>query len=643
MLRLENINKAYEIRKDLKQDVLEDLNVEFPNKGFISIVGNSGSGKTTLLNIVAGLDQADSGTIYYNDKKIDNFDDYRQSLVGVVFQDYNLIDHLNIVDNVILSITDDKKDKKSHAVEILGKLGLGDYLHKKPKHLSGGQKQRVAIARMIAMDVDIFICDEPTGSLDAGTTESIVDLLKDLSKEKLILFVTHNLDIAKKYSDNILEMKSGQVESDLSYPVEKKAMKPNRSYHKNVKWLAIKNLLGKYKMTLKFVMLTAFIMLMSALAIILNTEVFREYIHDYYLSEGIKTMNVWVDYHADFDEIKKDVGKMHSVIHVAKDYSSRLGIATSNLEKNRTPTGPLAVEVEVEEITDNDYLKSIITAGRLPEKPDEIVVSAESAIIMLSELKLGGQRLFDQFKTGGLDNDYVFNLIDDKKFIIVESGYPRIQVVGLVDDTKIREDHQTVYFYDGFLELYESTWPLKANAFKIYKDSLYEEDEIILEEELVANEDFIIDRTTYDNRRLYNKIDSMLELSTISLIVIIVIAAVSYISLISSSIFERKYEIGLYRTTGYNNKLTAGIFGYEMFFINITSITIVIAALVYIVYYVTQEVHAISSYGYTLSNLNIPSIIGMEILILLAFTIGTIYFTQKKILKDTIIANIRDL
>ena len=147
-----------------------------------------GSLSSSLLNIIGGLDSPDSGEIKYNKELIKDYEKFRRERVGYVFQDFNLVGHLSAVDNVILSMSNDVNDKKKRAIDVLHKLGLKDHLHKHPSQLSGGQQQRVAIARMIVKDVDIIICDEPTGSLDEVTEKNIVELIKELSVDKLVIF-----------------------------------------------------------------------------------------------------------------------------------------------------------------------------------------------------------------------------------------------------------------------------------------------------------------------------------------------------------------------------------------------------------------------------------------------------------------------
>ena len=221
MLELKNIKKSYKIG-DIETKALDDVSVCFREKEFVSILGPSGSGKSTCLNIIGGLDRYDSGDLIIKGKKTKDFKDkdwdaYRNNSIGFVFQNYNLISHLSIVDNVEMGMTLSGvkgKEKKKRAIEVLEKVGLKEHIHKRPNQLSGGQMQRVAIARAIVNDPEILLCDEPTGALDTVTSVQIMEIIKEISKDKLVIMVTHNPDLAEKYSDRIIKFEDGKILSD---------------------------------------------------------------------------------------------------------------------------------------------------------------------------------------------------------------------------------------------------------------------------------------------------------------------------------------------------------------------------------------------------------------------------------------------
>lgn len=227
MLELKKIKKSYRTG-DFVQTALEDVSLTFRKNEFVSILGPSGSGKTTLLNIIGGLDRYDAGDLIINGKSTKKFkgkdwDAYRNNCVGFIFQSYNLIGHISVLDNIEMCMTLSgvgAKEKKQKAMAALERVGLKDHAHKKPNQLSGGQMQRVAIARALVNDPDIILADEPTGALDSKTSVQIMDLISEISKDKLVIMVTHNSDLAHEYANRIIEVKDGKVVED-SNPIKK--------------------------------------------------------------------------------------------------------------------------------------------------------------------------------------------------------------------------------------------------------------------------------------------------------------------------------------------------------------------------------------------------------------------------------------
>ena len=260
MLKLENITKDY-LAGNSKIEALKGINIEFRKSEFVSILGPSGCGKTTLLNIIGGLDRYTNGDLSINEKSTKQFKDrdwdtYRNHSVGFVFQNYNLIPHQTVLSNVELALTlsgVSKKERRKRAIEALENVGLKDQINKKPNQLSGGQMQRVAIARALVNNPEIILADEPTGALDTKTSVQIMEILKSISKDKLIIMVTHNPDLAEKYSSRIIKVLDGKVIDDSNpYKKEgkdantqaKKEKKPSMSFFTAVK-LSLKNLMTK--------------------------------------------------------------------------------------------------------------------------------------------------------------------------------------------------------------------------------------------------------------------------------------------------------------------------------------------------------------------------------------------------------------
>ena len=227
MLKLKNITKSY-TTGDFTQQALKKVSLEFRKNEFVAILGPSGSGKTTLLNIIGGLDRYDKGDLIINGKSTKQFketewDAYRNNCIGFIFQSYNLISHISILANVEMGMTlsgVSASERRKKATEALKKVGLAKHVHKKPNQLSGGQMQRVAIARALANDPEIILADEPTGALDSTTSVQIMELIKDIAKDKLVIMVTHNAEIANDYASRIVEFKDGELIND-SKPIKK--------------------------------------------------------------------------------------------------------------------------------------------------------------------------------------------------------------------------------------------------------------------------------------------------------------------------------------------------------------------------------------------------------------------------------------
>ena len=241
MLQVKNIYKEYKTG-NLVQKALDDVSLNFRDNEFVAILGPSGSGKTTLLNIIGGLDRYDKGDLIINGistkkYKDRDWDSYRNHTIGFVFQSYNLIPHQTILANVELALTisgEPRNIRKKKAIKALEQVGLADHIHKKPNQLSGGQMQRVAIARALVNNPDIILADEPTGALDSDTSIQVMNLLKEVAKDRLVIMVTHNPELAESYATRIVKLRDGKILSDTNpYIIEKEKQK--KPEHKNLR------------------------------------------------------------------------------------------------------------------------------------------------------------------------------------------------------------------------------------------------------------------------------------------------------------------------------------------------------------------------------------------------------------------------
>lgn len=240
MLQIQKIYKKY-VTGDLEQTALDGVSLNLRDNEFVAILGPSGSGKTTLLNVIGGLDRYDSGDLIINGistkkYKDRDWDSYRNHTIGFVFQSYNLIPHQTVLSNVELALTISgisKSERKKRAKKALEKVGLGKHLHKKPNQMSGGQMQRVAIARSLVNDPEILLADEPTGALDSETSIQVMDLLKEVAKDRLVVMVTHNPELAEEYANRIVKVKDGHIVDDSNpYEIDTQNLAPPK--HKNM-------------------------------------------------------------------------------------------------------------------------------------------------------------------------------------------------------------------------------------------------------------------------------------------------------------------------------------------------------------------------------------------------------------------------
>ena len=475
MLKLENITKIYE-GKDFKQIALNDITIAFRKNEFVSILGPSGSGKTTLLNIIGGLDKYTQGNLIIDGVttrkyKERDWNNYRSKKVGFIFQNYNLINHQTVLSNVLLSLNIGGKPKRESvklAKKVLKDVGLENYIKKKPKQLSGGQMQRVAIARALVTNPDIILCDEPTGALDSQTSIQIMEILKNISKEKLVIMVTHNVTLANKYSDRVIALKDGIITYDTNpYEEENYCLKKIKSKRKSMNKftslsLSLQNLLTKKSRTL----LTSFAGSIGIIGIALVLSLSKgaqKYINkiekDTFSSYPITIEKNYIDYQNMFDKEKESCkdGSVCSINdltnNVVNDNKINSISKFSNMLKqnyedinNYTLDINYNYDIDLNIYKDNKkientslYFKEFFDSdspllkeytliyGKLPEKYNELViVTDENGKLPLSLL----QRLFtnediDFDKSINISYDKIinskFNLIPETSYYIYEN------------------------------------------------------------------------------------------------------------------------------------------------------------------------------------------------------------------------------
>ena len=359
MLQVKNISKKY-ITGELTQSALDDVSLNLRENEFVAILGPSGSGKTTLLNIIGGLDRYDSGDLIINEistKKYQDrdWDSYRNHSIGFVFQSYNLIPHQSVLSNVELALTISgvsPGERKKRAIEALDKVGLKDHIHKKPNQMSGGQMQRVAIARALINNPDILLADEPTGALDSETSLQVMELLKEVAKDRLVIMVTHNPELAEKYATRTVRLRDGKIIDD-SHPFIIEDPMDEKPKHKNMGKasmsfftslsLSFSNLLTKKGRTL----LTAFagsigiigISLILALSNGVNTyieDIQRETMTSYPITIDAQTIDLSsiMDAGGPMGKIEKDIDHELDAVYSNSQNLERASQFTSSLTEN---------------------------------------------------------------------------------------------------------------------------------------------------------------------------------------------------------------------------------------------------------------------------------------------------------------------
>lgn len=483
MLTLKNIKKIYE---QSDEAVLDDINLTFNRDEFVSILGCSGAGKSTLLNIIGGLDDKTSGKLLINGKDIYKRDDlnldyYRKNNVGFIFQNYNLIEHLTVYENVMLPLLlTNSKNKHKRVLKILDKTGLKEKKNSKICDLSGGQKQRVAISRALINNPDIILADEPTGALDYKTGYEIMNLIKKLSKNKLVIMVTHNKVLAKKYSSRIIYLDKGRVISDTN-PSKKKKIYFNMKYNgrnlsiKNALLYSIKTIKAKRKSFLLTSLASSIGLILVALIISVSNGLKKEmnsyeknvlssvpiiipsvktkisdkskipknklYSYDYKEESKINPIN---------DDFIKYINKMKTKLPCDINYSRNLKFNVLTEDHN------LLDNVEFSQMPSIKYIKKNYTllAGSYPKNKNELMLVADQKNRIdkniLDALKFNGDvNVSDIFKKKMklifnddfyIKKDNVYFINKNFENVYKEKNNVALKIVGIIRLTKDEEE-----------------------------------------------------------------------------------------------------------------------------------------------------------------------------------------------------------
>lgn len=461
MIELKNVCKTYKSKKGADTKALRDVSLSFDDCGMTFILGKSGSGKSTLLNILGGLDTYDSGDMLIlgkssKDFKGCDFDSYRNTYVGFVFQEFNILEDYDVYDNIVLALELQKKDKDEKTIEnLLERLELTNLKHRKVNELSGGQKQRVAIARALIKNPKIILADEPTGNLDSKTSHQVMDLLKEISCEKLVIVVSHDVESSQKYADRIIEIKDGTVVSDTrpsnnskgknEYKTIKSSLPTDKSFKLGVGSLKHKKLKLIFTIfltvcTLLFLSITDTLSSYNlekvhAKLLIDKNEEFVQIEKYKYYGDGYNNKDKLELREEDIKDINKrlnsDTYKVYDIqdAFMSMSVSSLLRLDTSKIYSNNYFLTSLYPEV-----VEADNIKSIIDEniiGREPKASNEIVISSYLA----DQIIYAGARVYEdlgEFSSGYyMPKNYEELVNSNKTFYFGSKG--KVKIVGVID------------------------------------------------------------------------------------------------------------------------------------------------------------------------------------------------------------------
>ena len=456
MIKLVNLKKDYISKTGITTNALKSVNLSLGEKGLVFIIGKSGSGKSTLLNLLGGLDSVTEGQILINDKELNKFtenelDSYRNTNIGFIFQDFNLLEQYSVSENIELANSlQGKETNKEELENLLTKLEINEFKDRKINELSGGQKQRVSIARALIKKPNILLCDEPTGNLDINTGEQIFNVLQEISKEKLVVVVSHDLDSAKKYATRIIQIEDGNIVNDTNTIVEGnnqstlnlfKSKLPLKYALKLVK-TNIKIKKKKLITTLLIAAITLiFLGFTTNLAIFKESRLVANYLKDNNLNRyEIRKYQVEPDYSTkllllkeeDIKEIKNITNTNINISYILNDNESSLnfeyGESANNMTSEQERMFKNKLHLDINEINfieiENDKLLNNII-GSIPKTSNEIVIHKYMADYMI------------EFGVKTIDGEIYYpksyeELINSKKEL--KLGDNKIVITGIVND-----------------------------------------------------------------------------------------------------------------------------------------------------------------------------------------------------------------
>lgn len=585
MIEIKSVSKIY-THNNQSQVILDNLSHVFERGSKTAILGESGSGKTTLLNLIGGIDLEFTGQLLYRGQEIVDFDKFRRENVSFIFQDLNLINHLSIIKNITISLTNDVSNKEEKAIELLKRVGLYDHRDKKPNQLSGGERQRVAIARALARETDILLCDEPTGSLDDETKIEIMDFIMDVFKDKTVIFVTHDEALAKEYSQEVIIFD----EHGINHKILKTAQVKPILEEKKIKNKTFKNRFELNLLSRKFSLFNAsyLVIIISALFLFgtgiikgIETEVDDHYIDEYKVDKiDVRTSRFTIGGFSDFVSVYNQANKSQ-----IKGFMTGLSINTAFSQGETYEMYLYNLQDSIKSSFESDLI-----IGHFPNKNNEVLYSKGSAILSLynfyTETIDDEQKLAKHYnnllditneellqEVNALDisykNTYKYN---------EEWQYDRdLEIVGIIDDHKYFSNDSVNFTFEGkekslmvnayIYMLEEEFLDYIYNVYMGYNDKKFMWFSVFVEEENfdLRNEVFdgfllhgfqISGRDYITNER--NNYHDTLHGYKITLIVacsiLLIFGAISIYNGLQTNIERSKKNIGIYKSLGYTSK-----------------------------------------------------------------------------------------
>lgn len=549
LLRIDNLTKKFG-KNNSYQKVLDNINIEFKSGEFVCVLGESGSGKSTLLNIIGGLDTKYDGSVNINNMNLKyiDLDDYRKENIGFIFQNFNLINSLSVIDNIILPLDKYKisyKEKKKRALDLLDKLNISSIRRKKIKDLSGGQKQRIAIARALINNPSIILADEPTGALDENNSKSVLEILKEINLEgKLVIVVTHSEKVIE-YSTRVIRIKDGKIDCDQKIKriketrIDKEDKRENNFYY--LLKYGLRNIFNNKRRNLFIVIASSIGIVGIILSLFIGNSV-KRYIEDLILDKNnpniysIKINNKVYDKDYFDDDI---INKIRNINHINKVYKSST-YSISQLKENNKEYNLTFIDSinEIDLIKGNS--KKVVISKFLAKKIDKNmdVINKDIELTIVDNYDV----IRINTKITGIAKNNNLSIIDNTMHAFINYNY-------LVDNYK-KEDKE---FHPNLLSI------------KIDDNKNIE---------YVKKKLKVLGLNASNNTDLYDELTSYLNIATfvlsffssLSLIVSIIMISI----IINITVIERTKEIGLLRSIGYSKDNIKSIFNSEAIFLGIS-------------------------------------------------------------------------